>query len=200
MCSGKWSDSLFMPHMSRQFSKMQFGKTVKEEEFHKGSTYLLARDEDCENMYYLKPSYVLILTSSVATYDLLTIYRFHSSADHINLFNVAQILGLDFEELQVVLFDKHFDGPFYDLISTAFSPNHKLKRIGDYRNKVVKFEHLVWHLESPAGIVFPKVGGPTGLMRCKQSSLWDGYRKQVLKKFDLLNVPPPAVPTVSSVE
>jgi len=26
---------------------------------------------------------------------------FHSSADHINLFNVAQILDLDFKELQV---------------------------------------------------------------------------------------------------
>jgi hypothetical protein len=26
---------------------------------------------------------------------------FHSSADHLNLFNVAQILDLDFAELQV---------------------------------------------------------------------------------------------------
>ena len=42
----------------------------------KGDTYLLARDEDCENL-------------------------FHASADHLNLFNVAQVLGLDFQTLQV---------------------------------------------------------------------------------------------------
>jgi hypothetical protein len=58
---------------------------------------------------------------------------------------------------KVVLFDRHFDGPFYDLIQTAFSPNKPLKRIESYNGKVVLFERLVWHLESPAGIVFPKV-------------------------------------------
>jgi hypothetical protein len=38
--------------------------------------------------------------------------------------------------LQVVLFDRHFDGPFFDLIQTAFSPAKPLKRIGDYKGKV----------------------------------------------------------------
>eukprot|EP00615_Pteridomonas_danica_P000535 CAMPEP_0114336026 /NCGR_PEP_ID=MMETSP0101-20121206/5439_1 /TAXON_ID=38822 ORGANISM="Pteridomonas danica, Strain PT" /NCGR_SAMPLE_ID=MMETSP0101 /ASSEMBLY_ACC=CAM_ASM_000211 /LENGTH=554 /DNA_ID=CAMNT_0001467825 /DNA_START=184 /DNA_END=1848 /DNA_ORIENTATION=- len=169
--TGKWTDSLFMPHMARQLGRMVFGKKHPNAHYEKGSTYLLARDEDCENM-------------------------FHSSADHINIYNVAQILGLDFNALQVALFDRHFDGPFYELISRAFSPNHPLKRIGDYNGKVVQFEHVIWHLESPAGIVFPKVGGPTGLMQCHHSSLWEGYRKHVLNQFDLLNVPPPPIPTV----
>lgn len=62
--------------------------------------------------------------------------------------------------------------------------------------QVVLFERLVWHLESPAGIVFPKVGGPTGLMRCHASSLWGEFRKHVLHSFNLLNVPPPPVPHV----
>ena len=77
----------------------------------------------------------------------------------------------------MVLFDRHFDGPFHDLIQTAFSPTKKLKRIADYGGGLVLFERLVWHLESPAGIVFPKVGGPTGLIRCHGSTLWDqvGY-------------------------
>ena len=57
----------------------------------------------------------------------------------------------------MALFDRHFDGPFFDLIQAAFSPRRPLKRIGDYGGGVVKFERLVWHLESPAGIVFPKV-------------------------------------------
>jgi len=37
---------------------------------------------------------------------------------------------------KVVLFDRHFDGPFHDLIQTAFSPNRPLKRIGDYNGEV----------------------------------------------------------------
>jgi hypothetical protein len=61
---------------------------------------------------------------------------------------------------------------------------------------VVLFERLVWHLESPAGVVFPKVGGPAGLMRCHDSTLWGGYRKHVLHSFGLLNVPPPPIPHV----
>ena len=56
----------------------------------------------------------------------------------------------------MVLFDKHIDGPFHELIQVAFSPNRPLKRAADYRGKVL-FKHVVWHLESPAGIVFPKV-------------------------------------------
>jgi len=166
----------FMPHMALQFMGPKFLSApdlpaslppVKVEET---PTYLLARDEDCENM-------------------------FHSSADHLNVLLVGLILGLDFRELQVVLFDKHKDGPFFDLIETAFSPNHPLKRPKDYKG-VVLFRRLVWHLESPAGIVFPKTGGRAGLMRCRESSLWHEYRAHVLKSFNLWDVPPPAVPRV----
>lgn len=43
---------------------------------------------------------------------------------------------------QVVLFDRHFDGPFRDLIQTAFSPNKPLQRIEDYKGQLVLFERL----------------------------------------------------------
>jgi hypothetical protein len=43
---------------------------------------------------------------------------------------------------QVVLFDRHFDGPFHDLIQTAFSPNKPLRRIEDYKGQLVLFERL----------------------------------------------------------
>jgi len=43
---------------------------------------------------------------------------------------------------QVVLFDRHFDGPFQDLIQTAFSPNKPLRRIEDYKGGLVLFERL----------------------------------------------------------
>lgn len=84
---------------------------------------------------------------------------------------------------QVVLFDRHFDGPFYDLIQTAFSPTKPLRRIGSYGGGLVRFDRLVWHLESPAGIVFPKVGGPAGLMRCHGSTLWGQFRAHVLQRY-----------------
>lgn len=31
---------------------------------------------------------------------------------------------------------RHVDGPFFDLIQTAFSPNHPLKRARDFTGKV----------------------------------------------------------------
>jgi len=166
----------FMPHMALQLGGKRFvaagelPSSLPRTTIEETPTYLLARDEDCENM-------------------------FHSSADHLNMFLVGLILGLDFHNLQVVLFDKHTDGPFYDLIGTAFSSSHPLKRPKDYQGVVV-FRRLVWHLESPAGIVFPKTGGPTGLMRCHHSTLWHEYRAHILKAFNLWDVPPPAVPRV----
>jgi hypothetical protein len=66
-------------------------------------TYLLARDEDCEN-------------------------TFHSTADFMNMFLVLSALRLDPEALQVMLFDLHPDDPYMELISKAFSPRHPVIR------------------------------------------------------------------------
>ena len=76
-----WNAGLLMPHMARQLGggAVELGAAAPSPgsyRVERGDTYLLARDEDCENM-------------------------FHSSADHINVFNVAQVLGLDFQSLQV---------------------------------------------------------------------------------------------------
>lgn len=49
------------------------------------------------------------------------------------------------------------DGPYAELIKKAFSPSHPLTRPTTYRNGVVMFKRLVFHLESPAGLIFPKV-------------------------------------------
>lgn len=40
------------------------------------------------------------------------------------------------------------------------------------------------------------MGGPTGLMKCHHSSLWTDFRTHVLRSFNLLDVPPPAIPTI----
>ncbi|CAM9269498.1 unnamed protein product [Phaeothamnion confervicola] len=131
-------------------------------------TYLLARDEDSEN-------------------------AFHSAADFLNMFMLTRILDLDVQDMQVVLFDRQADNPFYELIQTAFSPSYPLKRAGDYGGRIVVFERLIFHLESPAGLVFPSVMEP---MLCRNSVLWDDYRRHVLQAFGLWEVPPPAVPKV----
>ncbi|RYH27485.1 hypothetical protein EON65_13280 [archaeon] len=50
-------------------------------------------------------------------------------------------------------------------------------------------------LESPAGLIFPRVANPHP-MSCLDSSLFHAYRRHILKSFNLLDVPPPAQPTI----
>lgn len=91
------------------------------------------------------------------------------------MFLVKSILNLPVEDMQVMLFDKHPDGPFMDLIQKAYSPHHPVIRHQHYKGKKVRiikilrfecwslildqvlFKRLVFHLESPAGLIFPKV-------------------------------------------
>lgn len=77
----------------------------------------------------------------------------------MNMFLVYSALGLDPQQTQAVLFDKHPDGPYLDLVAKAFSPRHPVVRHGHYGRKRVLFRRLVFHLESPAGLIFPKVRG-----------------------------------------
>ena len=103
-------------------------------------------------------------------------------------------LGLTKETTNVILFDKNPDGPFHDLIRHSFTTND-VKRAADYNNGIVTFKKLVWHLESPAGIVFPKVADNAGL-GCKDGFLFHKYRERVLRGFDLWDIPPPPVPSL----
>ena len=43
----------------------------------------------------------------------------------------------------------------------------------------VMFKKLVFHLESPAGLIFPKVSHPDPL-RCRNTGLFHAYRKHIL--------------------
>lgn len=113
----------------------------------------------------------------------------------MNMFLVYEILGLQPSEVQVMLFDRFADGPYLELIRRAFSPDHPVLRHTHYRGKVL-FRRLVFHLESPAGLIFPKVSRP-GPLRCRRTGLFDSYRRFVLQSFDLLQVDPPAIPSVT---
>jgi hypothetical protein len=73
-------------------------------------TYLLARDEDCEN-------------------------SFHSTADFMNMLVVSLVMGVDVALQQVMLFDKFADGPYIDLVRRAFSPSHAVLRHSHYAGK-----------------------------------------------------------------
>ena len=89
-----------MPHQALQFNTFQDGKSEANANQHytveDTPTYLLARDEDCEN-------------------------SFHSTADFMNVFLVSNILQQDPQQQQVILWDKHHDGPYYELIEKAYS-------------------------------------------------------------------------------
>jgi hypothetical protein len=168
----KYRNHMFMPHHS-----LQMRSFVAEDSTIDGSvviedtpTFLLPRDEDFEN-------------------------SFHSTADFMNIFLVKSILGLDFRESQMMLFDRQPDGPYIELIEKAFSPSHPVIRRDHYKEKRVMFRRIVFHLESPAGLIFPKVSRPDPL-RCYKTSLFDAYRRYILQSFELLDVPPPEIPSV----
>jgi hypothetical protein len=55
----------------------------------------------------------------------------------MNMFLVNSVLDMDVASSQVMLFDKHPDGPYLELIDKAFSPNHKVLRHQHYRGKKV---------------------------------------------------------------
>jgi len=114
------------------------------------------------------------------------------------MFLVQHILGLSSAEQRVVLFDKHPDGPYTELINKAFAPVHGVHRKEFFSGKKIKFKRLLFHLESPAGLIFPKVSRPDP-MRCIRTSLFDGYRRFILNAFNLLNVPPPPIPAVTLI-
>jgi hypothetical protein len=54
----------------------------------------------------------------------------------MNMYLAANVLGLDFKDVQVMLFDKFSNGPFDELIEKAFSPNHPVLRHTHYQGKV----------------------------------------------------------------
>ena len=151
-------------------------KNKKDIDFISTTTYLLIRDEDCEN-------------------------AFHSHADFLNMFLIMSILNINPHDInnnggqQVLLFDRHINGPFFELIQQAFSPLNLIKRISDYKSKIILFKHLVFHLESPAALIFPKVSNP-GPLRCYNTGLFQSYRKYILYSFNLLNVTPPPIPKI----
>ena len=103
------------------------------------------------------------------------------------MFLVSHVVDLDFSTTQVMLFDKHLDGPFHEMIKTVYSPAHDLIRQQHYEGKKVMFERLIFHLESPAGLIFPKVARPDPL-RCFDASLFQEYRKFVLKVYLYLSI------------
>jgi len=161
----------FMPHHALQMRSFQSDvKDLGTYTTVDTTTYLLARDEDCEN-------------------------SFHSTADFMNMYLVMNILGISPSEQQVILFDRNTDGPYMELINKAYSHKHPVIRHTHYSGKVM-FKRLVFHLESPAGLIFPKVSRPDPL-RCFSTSFFQAYRKFVLKSFDLYDVMPPAIPVVT---
>ena len=134
-------------------------------------TYLLTRDEDMEN-------------------------SFHSTADFMNMFVVDNVIGVDPADQQVLLWDKHPDGPYLDLIQKAYAGGKKALRHQSFAGKKIMFRKLIFHMESPAGLIFPKVANP-GQLRCKGTGLFKEYAKHILHSFGLWDVSPPEVPHIT---
>lgn len=122
-----WDAAAFMPHAAPLLRGMAFEADAAGARDEAGTTYLMARDEDGENM-------------------------FHSAADFLNAYLVSRVLGSDRSDWVTVLFDRMPDFAYASLIEKTFSRRGPPRRAADYGGRV-RFETLVFHLESPAGIV-----------------------------------------------
>ncbi len=165
---------LFLPHASKYFNNFHDGvEDISFEIFEDTTTYFLPRDEDCEN-------------------------TFHSVADFLNMYLVKEILDYDVNEQQILIMDKMQSNPYRELLQRAFAPTHGVHRHLKYAEKKVMFKKLIFHLESPASLIFPETS-TIGPQKCRHSSLFDQYRRHVLSSFDMLEVEPPPVPTASLI-
>lgn len=134
-------------------------------------TLLIQRDEDAEN-------------------------TFHATADHLNLFTVSHLRGLEAPTTRALLFDTHPDYGYTELIHLGFASAAPLARAGDFGGRRVRFRRLVLHMESPGSIVSPFVLDP---MVCRDSVVWKGFVARVLQGFGLYDVAPPSQPSVTMV-
>lgn len=169
-----YSLDTFAPHTNKFF--MNFRDGVEEltfDLFEETTTYFLPRDEDNEN-------------------------TFHSVADFVNMYLVKDILNYDVSEQQVLIMDKMPNNPYQELLERAFAPVHGVHRHGKYKSQRVMFKKMIFHLESPASLIFPETS-THGPQRCRDSTLFDAYRRHVLQSFNLLEVEPPPVPTASLI-
>jgi hypothetical protein len=55
----------------------------------------------------------------------------------MNIYLVLSILELTTVDLQLLLMDRYPDGPYIELMRKAFSPNHLVSRISDYKGEKV---------------------------------------------------------------
>jgi len=171
--TGEWDEGLLMKHMRKQLSGAKFEASdslvvKKETNYTPGVTYLLPRDEDADN-------------------------TFHSTADFMNMEVVYRTLGL--QEAQVVLLDRFFDFSYIPLMSLGYGGGRQLMRRSSFGDRTYTFEHLVFHLESPAATVHERVAMEEGEpIRCGQSSLWRAYSQRVLSAFSLWDIDPPSIP------
>jgi hypothetical protein len=117
----------------------------------------------------------------------------------MNMFFVQQALNLDPNATKIVFLDNHPDYASNDIFRTAYSPKHPLLHVDHFQRKRVLFSKLIFHLESPAALVFPEVAKPQTQLRCKDSSLYRAYRRYILDAYGLLHVAPQLLPTVTFI-
>jgi len=186
MCdkTSHWKEERLMPIMKRQLSDKNdavlYDSTYRPPEHHVRigeTTYLMPRDADGDNM-------------------------FHVSADLMNMEVVYRVMGLNGHDVQVVIWDKLPLYSYIDLIERAFNGGKRLVNLQDLltldsTRQTIVFEHLVFHLESPAAnvhefvtLAFPKQEP----MQCRTSSLWRAYQQRVLCAYNLWQASPPSVP------
>ena len=113
---------------------------------------------------------------------------FHATEDLFNAFLVLLVHNVSAADLQVIVADRKQEGALYPLWQRAFSPNHALTRLEDWRgsspsvDSTVCFDRLLLQMPHAACKVCNPIASPT---RCGRSPVLSLYADFVLRGFGL---------------
>ncbi|KAG2382385.1 hypothetical protein C9374_005587 [Naegleria lovaniensis] len=116
---------------------------------------------------------------------------FHASTDFFNTYLMYEFFQIqDNHQVQVVLLDNHFPGPYDMIWNNTFSFRRPMKRATEFSGKIVKFEKAIFQ---PAGYASPLLSHLTDFSKansnqCSQRlKTLTAYTERILTGF---NIPP----------
>ena len=107
---------------------------------------------------------------------------FHATEELFNNFLTLLVHNVSAADVQLIVADRKREGALFPLWQAAFSPNHKLTRLDDWRGGAVCFDRLLTPMPHAACKVCNPIGAPA---RCGRSPLVSLYADFALRGFGL---------------
>ncbi|KAF0981018.1 hypothetical protein FDP41_012806 [Naegleria fowleri] len=114
---------------------------------------------------------------------------FHASTDFFNTYLMYEFFQIqDNDQVQVVLLDDHFPGPYDMIWNNTFSFRRPMKRAKEFSGKIVKFEKAIFQ---PAGYASPLLSHLTDFSKgnpnqCSQRlKTLTAYTERIIEGFNI---------------